>query len=290
MVIKDATIEIKDEAMANTEAIARLEGHICHLVAEFNKIEEEEFQTQEMARGQYMIDVDGPSNSYHEHVQATVFGSEEVVKETVNEPSLEDHLEACLAQFGDDLDLDKLLEQADAILDPTPEVRTKNRETTEISFLNTSSLAVEPFIVDSHEEEEKEEQVKQFEPPPNPNMPNDKEVSTKAHSFVTIPLKTYHEPKVSSSQCLEVSSYVEIFKDSRTQDHKFRNRVPKRILRNKVNYIRWRNILQEGYQILKKNGWKGLVGHPHDRGGAVFFLFYFLHFIFESFYFVSNSN
>jgi hypothetical protein len=26
------------------------------------------------------------------------------------------------------------------------------------------------------------------------------------------------------------------------------------------------HILPECYQILKKKGWKGLVGHPHDRG------------------------
>jgi hypothetical protein len=76
--------EIKDAAMANTEAIARLEGQLGHLVAKFNIIEGEKLQTQEMARGQYMIDEDGPSSSYHEHVQATTFGSEEVVKETVN--------------------------------------------------------------------------------------------------------------------------------------------------------------------------------------------------------------
>ena len=61
-----------------------------------------------------MIDEDRPNNSHYKHVQATTFGSEEVVKETVNEPSLEDPFEACLAQFGDDLDLDKLLEQVDA--------------------------------------------------------------------------------------------------------------------------------------------------------------------------------
>jgi hypothetical protein len=130
--------EITDATMANTEAIARLKGHVDHLLSEFNIVKEEELQSQEMARGQYMIDEDGPINSYHEHVQATTFGSEEVVKETVNEPSLVDPLEACLAQFGDDLDLDKLLEQADAILDPTPKVRTENGETTKISFPNSS--------------------------------------------------------------------------------------------------------------------------------------------------------
>jgi hypothetical protein len=36
--------------VANTEAIARLEGQFGHLVAEFNKIEPEELQSQEMAR------------------------------------------------------------------------------------------------------------------------------------------------------------------------------------------------------------------------------------------------
>jgi hypothetical protein len=148
-----------DAAMANTEAIERLEGQLGHLVTKFNRIEEEELQTQEMARGQYIIDEDGSNNSYHEHVQATTFGSEEVVKEIANEPSLEDPLEACLAQFGDDLDLEKLLEQVDAILDPTPEVRTKNGKTTKRSFPNSSSLAAEPFIVDNLEEEVKEEQI-----------------------------------------------------------------------------------------------------------------------------------
>jgi hypothetical protein len=67
-----------------------------------------------------MINEDDLSNSYHEHVQATTtFGREEVVKEIVNESSLEDPLEACFAQFRDDLDLDKFIEQAYAILDPT---------------------------------------------------------------------------------------------------------------------------------------------------------------------------
>jgi hypothetical protein len=106
--------EIKDATMANTEAIARLEGQLNHLVAEFNIIEEEEFQSHEMWREQDMID---------KHAQATTFGSEEVVKETINEPSLEYH---------------------------TLEVQTEKGETTEISFPNSSSLAAEPFILDNH--------------------------------------------------------------------------------------------------------------------------------------------
>jgi hypothetical protein len=42
--------EIKDATMANTETVVRFEGQLGHLVAEFNIIEEEEFQSQEMAR------------------------------------------------------------------------------------------------------------------------------------------------------------------------------------------------------------------------------------------------
>jgi hypothetical protein len=81
---------MKDSAMANTEAIARLEGQLGHLIVEFNRIEEEEFQTQEMARGHYMINEDSPNNFYHEHLQATTRGSEEIVDDTVSELSLED--------------------------------------------------------------------------------------------------------------------------------------------------------------------------------------------------------
>jgi hypothetical protein len=90
---------IIDATVANTEAIARLEGQFGHLVAEFNIVEEEEFQSQEIMR------------------------SEEVSKETVNEPSLEY---------------------------PTLEEQTEKGETTEISSINSFSLAVEPYIVDNH--------------------------------------------------------------------------------------------------------------------------------------------
>jgi hypothetical protein len=71
-------------------------------------------------------------------------------------------------------------------LDPTPRMRTKKGE-------------------------ENEEQVEL-----SPNFSNDKDVSTEAHSFVTIPLETQHEPLASRFQCLEEPSYVEIFKESCT--------------------------------------------------------------------------
>jgi hypothetical protein len=103
------------------------------------------------------------------------------------EPSLEDPLEESFAQFKLDLDLDMVHEQAKALLDPAPEMRTENGE---------------------------EENLEQIEPPPISNWPNVKEVSTEAHSFITIPLETQQIP---SFQCLEESSYVEIFEDSHTQ-------------------------------------------------------------------------
>jgi hypothetical protein len=157
--------EIIDATVVNTEVVARLEGQFGHLVAEFNRIEEEE-----MVRGQYVIDEDCPSDRHHEHVQ-------------------------------------------------------------------TTTTLVSKERADNHEEEE-EEMEEQIEPLHILNWSYEKEVSTKAYSFVTIPLETYLEPQVSSFQCLEESSYVEIFKESHTKDHKSRNHVPKWIPRNKVNYIR----------------------------------------------------
>jgi hypothetical protein len=63
--------EIIDATVANTEAVARLEGQFNHLVAEFNRIEEKELQSKVMVRRQYMIDEDCPCDPHHEHVQAT---------------------------------------------------------------------------------------------------------------------------------------------------------------------------------------------------------------------------
>jgi hypothetical protein len=42
---------------------------------------------------------------------------EEIMEETIEESSIEDPLEACFALFGEDPDLDKLLEQANAMLE-----------------------------------------------------------------------------------------------------------------------------------------------------------------------------
>jgi hypothetical protein len=240
--------EITDATMANTEAIARLEGQLSHLIAKFNRIEEEGLQNHEMVRRQCMIDEDCPSNPYHEHVQATTTrGSEFSLEDpevecftqdgddlnldkfleqtkTFNEPSLEDPLEESFAQFEFDLDLDMICEKAQDLLDPTSGMRTEKGETAKTSFPNPFPSVAEPLIIENNKVEENDEQVE-----PLPNFSNNKEVSTEAQSFVTIPLETQLEPQISSFQCLEEPFYVEIFKDSCTQAHKSRNRVPKRI-------------------------------------------------------------
>ena len=98
-----------------------------------------------------------------------------------------------------------------------------------------------------------EENYEQIEPPPNSNLSNEKEVSTEAHSFVTILLDTHHETQVSFLQCLMALYYAIILKDICTEGHKSRNNLPKKIrLSKKIGYLGWQNILPEGYQILKK--------------------------------------
>jgi hypothetical protein len=278
--------DVKNATMANTPAIESLEGQLDRLVAKLNKMEGEELQSQLMAERHYMIDEDDSSNPHHEHVQAiTIHGSEKVVDEIVNEPSLEDPLEECFAQFKFDLDLYRIPVQSEALLDSTPKIRPKHGETIEISFSNTTSSAAE--------EEKKEEHLKsvehleQIKPPSTPNLFNDKDVSIEAHSFITISLETLYEPLASVLQCLKEPPYDKLVKGLCTQGHKSRNHLPKKIIGSKqVGYLRWRNILLKGYQILNKKGWKRLVGHPNDRGKhyKISFPLYFPHIFFLSFF------
>jgi hypothetical protein len=239
-----------------------------------------------MAEMHYVIDEDDFSNPHHEHVQAiTILGSEEVVKEIVNEPRMEDPLEESFAQFKFDLDLDRTPKQDEALLDFTPKIRPKNGETTEISFPNTSSSTVNEEEKEEHLESV--EHLKQIEPPSTSNLSNEKEMSTEAHSFITIPFETLQESQASVLQCLKEPSYDKLLKDLCTQGHKSRNHFPKKILQSKqVGYLRCQNILPKGYQILKQKGWKGLVGHPNDQGkhSKISFPFYFPHIFFLSFF------
>ena len=51
----------------------------------------------------------------YEEIRSTCL-IEEIVEETVNELSSDDHLGECLIAYGGDMNLDTLLEQADAML------------------------------------------------------------------------------------------------------------------------------------------------------------------------------
>jgi hypothetical protein len=150
-----AISDVKSATMENTQAIAGIEGQLENLVPEVTRIEEEEFRSQLMAEGNYMIDEDDASHSCHEHFPTiTMFENEE--------------------------------------------------------------------IVDSNEKE-KEEHLEHTAPPPNPNTSNDKEMSTEAHSFITIPLETFHEPQASIHKCLKEPSYAKTVKDLCTQPRKSRH-------------------------------------------------------------------
>jgi hypothetical protein len=67
---------------------------------------------------------------------------EEIMEEVVEESSIEDPLEACLAQFGEDLDMDKLLEQADALLETT---LLKNKEKKETVVPDSQKKELKPL-------------------------------------------------------------------------------------------------------------------------------------------------
>jgi hypothetical protein len=147
----------------------------------------------------------------------------------------------------------------------------------------TTTLDEEEIVDNNEEQVEQIERVEHHEknqPPTDPNLPIDMEVSTKAPVYITAPLETHQEPKASSLECPQEPSYVKILKDLCTQARKSRNHFPKKIRRSKQFYLRWQNIMPEGYEVLKKKGWKGLVGHQYDRGKRckVFSSSLFLHF------------
>jgi len=198
--------ELKNATMSNSQnlqelkqfthhAFVKMEGQIDYLVAELNKIEEEELQGQLMAQGHYMIDEQNASHSCHEHV------------------------------------LDTTIVKSEEIVDDNKEVEKEEQ-------------------IEHREQVEHKEKI---EPPADTSLSNDKEVSTETHSFIIVPLETHHESKASILLYLKEPSYAKILKDLCRQGHKSRNHRPKKIFPNKqVGYLRWRNIIPECYQILKK--------------------------------------
>jgi hypothetical protein len=68
---------------------------------------------------------------------------EEIISEVVEESSIVDPLEACFAQFGEDLDLDKLIEQANAILEIA---HLESSENEEIAVLDPPKKELKPLL------------------------------------------------------------------------------------------------------------------------------------------------
>ena len=95
--------------------------------------QEEECQSQFVANynGQYMEE---ECTYYHEQTTTTL-ENEETIREMFSEPSLEDPLEECFAQFEFDLDLDTICEQDEAILDSTPKNNKVEKEEVQIEVL-----------------------------------------------------------------------------------------------------------------------------------------------------------
>jgi hypothetical protein len=112
-----------------------------------------------------------------------------------------------------------LCEQAEALLDFTPEIRPENVETIEISF--TSSSAAEDEEKDEHLESV--EHLRQIKPPSTPNLSNDKEMSTEAHSFITIPFETLHKLQCFKLQFFNVSKSHLLINLSRIYEHMVTN-------------------------------------------------------------------
>ena len=68
---------------------------------------------------------------------------EEIMEEAVEESSIEDSLEACFAQFKKDLDFDKLIEHADAILETTTLVSSEKEE---VVVLDPPKKEIKPLL------------------------------------------------------------------------------------------------------------------------------------------------
>jgi hypothetical protein len=130
-----------------------------------------------------------------------------------------------------------------------------------MSMPQVTTTLDEDEIVDNEEEHTKQvEQIERVEhheksqPPTDPNLSSDMKMSTEAHVCITAPLETHQEPKVPSLECLQEPSYAKILNDLCKQAQKSRNHFSKKILRSKQFHIRWRNILLEGYEVLKNKG------------------------------------
>jgi hypothetical protein len=90
----------------------------------------------------------------------------------------------------------------------------------------TTTLDKDEVMDNGEEQVEHNKQIEYHEksqPPTNPNLPSDMEISTEAPACITVPLETHQEPKASSLEYLQEPSYIKILKDLCTQARKSRN-------------------------------------------------------------------
>jgi hypothetical protein len=146
----------------------------------------------------------------------------------------------------------------DYLVDEDEIVDNEEEHTKQVEHAQVTTTLEGKEIVDNNEEQveqiERVEHQEKTEPPIDPNLPSDMEVSTEAPVCITAPFETHQEPKASSLVRIQEPFYVKILKDLCTQARKSRNHFPKKILPSKQFYIRWQNILLEGYEVLKKKG------------------------------------
>jgi outer membrane biosynthesis protein TonB len=176
----------------NIQNLAKIEGHIDYLVAEFSRMEEEELQSHLMAEGHYMIDEDDASHSCHEHVLNTIIlESNEIVDN--NEEERKDEQIEHIGEEG----------KEEQIVDDIDEEEEKDEQIQHIEEQEEKEEQIEHR--DQIKQEEQVEHKEKIEPPVDTSPSNDKEVSTEAHSFIIIPLATHHESKASKLQFFNVS-------------------------------------------------------------------------------------
>jgi hypothetical protein len=106
----------------------------------------------------------------------------------------------------------------------------------------TTTLESEEIVDNNEEQVEQIERVEHHEksqPPTDPNLPSDMEVSIEAPACITTPLETHQEPKASSLVCLQEPSYVNILKDLCTQARNLGTTFLRKSFEAKQFYIRW---------------------------------------------------
>ena len=96
-------------------------------------------------------------------------------------------------------------------------VDNEEEHTQQVEYAQVTTRLESEEIVDNNEEQveqiERIEHHEKRQPPTNPNLPSDMEVSTEASTYITTPLETHQEPKASSLVCHQEPSYVKILKD-----------------------------------------------------------------------------